>query len=149
MSNLPNDPVQELEIRNLIARAARAADIATDEQIESLYLDCFTNDAIWESRIAILPNGVSSVIRQGHEELKAAARERRDSGLQGPGANSMHLVMTSVVRIDGLHATAQSSFMLLGHLDERPTILAAGLYDDALRRADDGWRLAHRILSQP
>jgi hypothetical protein len=144
-----NDPADELQIRNLLAHVARAADTATDAELDSQYLDCFTQDAVWESRLATLPDGVSSATRRGRAELRTAALERRRSGLQGPGTHSMHLVMTSVVRIDGSSATAQSSFVLLGDLHEKAGIVAAGIYDDQLRRDEGRWRLAHRVLRQP
>ena len=94
----------EMEIRNLVARLAHLADMATDLDV---YLDCFTDDAVWE-----FPGSASENLghsrTEGKDQIAADRRERRADGFQGPGTNTRHVNTTLAVRVDGSD-TAEAS----------------------------------------
>lgn len=127
----------ELEIRNLIARLAQMADMATIDELDT-YLTCFTADAVWD---------MAGAKRSGHAEIRAGAEERRRTGQQGPGANSRHVITTQTVSFDGPHtATSDAYFLAVGDTTTAPTIKLIGHYHDTLRREDGRWKMAYRKI---
>jgi uncharacterized protein (TIGR02246 family) len=124
----------EREIRNLLARLGHLADYGDLD----VYLTLFTDDAIWER---------AGDRRQGLDDILTGARERRASGLQGPGTHSRHMNTTLWVAVDGSDtAEADSYFLFIQHTDTTPTVSMVGHYHDVLRRTDGGWKLAHRQI---
>ena len=130
------DPIaDELAIRNVIARVAQLADTGDLDE----YLTLFTEDASWE-----MP-GVAP--RQGHGDIRTGAEERRASKLQGPGANSRHVITTTAIWTDGDSATGRSYWMFVTNTIEQPTVSLIGQYDDTFVRTATGWRLARRAIT--
>ncbi len=133
----------DAEIRNVIARIAQTADTGTIEE----YIANFTDDAAWE-----MPDnpiiGVPGSVRKGHEEILVGVRERRGSGLQGPGSNTRHMLTTSAVTVESDdRATARSYFLFVGETATAPKILTVGQYDDVFVRGPAGWQLSHRVIT--
>lgn len=143
------DLADELQIRNLIARVAHAADTADPERLRSEYLDCFTDDAVFELRTSGSVGSAVAGVMRGKAEILASALDRRRIGLQGPGTHTMHVVTSTALHVGGDEARAQSSFMFLGRLNASPVIQVAGLYDDQFRKVQGKWRIAHRRAWHP
>lgn len=139
------DPAaDDAAIRSLIARIAHFADWQEDLEV---YLDLFTDDAVWEfpgdARQQVAPTLV-----QGRAAIRADREERRRSGFQGPGTATHHLVTTTVVDADGGDdASAWSYWLFVGDTTTEPRIRSLGRYDDRFRRTAGGWRLAHRTIT--
>jgi uncharacterized protein (TIGR02246 family) len=133
----------DAEIRTLLARIAQLADTGDLEE----YLTCFTEDAVW----AMPDNpavGMTANEKQGHAEILQGAQERRASGLQGPGAQSRHVLTTIAVTMDGdARATVRSYFMFFGTTSTAPTLRTMGQYDDVVVKGERGWQLAHRTIT--
>jgi len=129
--------IDESEIRNLLSRIAQLSDEGTLED----YIGCFTEDATW--------GGSGFPVRKGHEEILAGARERRGSGIAGPGSNSRHLISTSHFEIDGDTARARSIFLFYKDTLTTPRVDVMGVWEDDLRRTDEGWKLAGRTIVRP
>jgi len=124
----------EREIRNLLARMGHLADYGDLD----VYLTLFTDDAVWERE---------GDRRQGHADILTGAKERRASGLQGPGTRSRHMNTTMWVALDGSDtAEAHSYFLFIQDTDTAPRIGRCGHYHDTLKRTPDGWKLAHRRI---
>jgi uncharacterized protein (TIGR02246 family) len=116
--------LDQLEIRNLIARVAQLADHGDAEEYASL----FTEDASWE-----LPGGP----RHGRADILAGARERRSQRVTGPGSATRHVIATLAVRVeDATSATADSYFQFWRDTATSPTLFNMGHYRDILRRED-------------
>jgi 3-phenylpropionate/cinnamic acid dioxygenase small subunit len=135
----------ELEIRNLLARLAQLADAGeTDE-----YVSLLTDDVVW----GMPPNpaiGLPASERHGRDEIAAGQRERIAGGHQGVGSNTMHMISTVSVSfdLDGEDlATARSYFTFWADTAAAPVVRSAGRYVDTLRRTDDGWKLARRVIT--
>jgi hypothetical protein len=131
---MPDPIADELEIRNLIAKLARLADIGTMDE----YITVFTEDA--EMEIPGLPT------RSGHEGLRAGSEKGRAAGAYGPGSNALHFLAASEVTIDGDHASAVTPFVLFKNIQAVPALGGAGRYRDQFRRTADGWKFSHRRL---
>lgn len=127
--------VDELAVRNVLARIAQLADTGDLDE----YLTLFAPDASWE-----MP-GMPA--RSGHADLRQGAVDRRASGMQGPGTGTRHVLTTTAVTIDGDIATARSYWMFLADTTTQPTIRLTGQYDDVLRRASTGWQMARRVIT--
>jgi uncharacterized protein (TIGR02246 family) len=128
----------ELAIRNLIARLAHMADMASIDDLDR-YIACFTEDASWE-----MPGNE----RRGHEAIRAGARERRLSRAQGPGSNSRHVITTIAVDVDGTDtATSDAYFLAYANTTTSPTVNVMGHYHDTWSRTDEGWKLARRQIT--
>jgi ketosteroid isomerase-like protein len=128
----------ELEIRNLLSRVAQLAD--SDVELVD-YIAQFTEDAIWE--------GAGFPARKGHAEILAGVRERRGLGIQGPGTNTFHLLSTTAIDLDGDRASGRSVFHYYGNAHEKPELRLMGVYSDAFRRTEQGWKLAKRSVQSP
>lgn len=125
----------ELAVRNLLARLAQLADEGELDE----YIQLFTEDAIWAGG----PNFGS---RQGHAEILAGARERRESGTSGPGTHSRHVVTTSAVTVSGDRASARSVYHYYVKTDATPELASMGVYEDEFARTERGWCMAHRRI---
>jgi hypothetical protein len=119
-------------IRSLIGRAAHLGDEGSPDDYRTLY----TSDATWS---------MGDVTQTGVEEIVAATRERRVTGVSGPGTATRHLVVPLHVTVDGDTATAVSYFLFLGETTTTPTLRMFGTYTDDLTRTPDGWRIQRRV----
>jgi uncharacterized protein (TIGR02246 family) len=127
--------LDELEIRNLIARVAQLADHGDAEEYASL----FTEDGSWE-----FPGGP----RRGRADILAGARERRSQRVTGPGSATRHLIATVAVQVeDAATATADSYFQFWRDTATAPALFNMGHYHDELRREDGTWRIARREIT--
>ena len=133
----------DAEIRTLLARIAQLADTGDLDE----YLTCFTDDAVW----AMPDNpavGMTANEKRGHAEILQGARERRASGLQGPGTESRHVLTTVAITVESeTRATARSYFMFFGTTASNPTLRTMGQYDDVFVKGERGWQLAHRTIT--
>lgn len=106
---------------------------AVDTRDWTLFAHLFTTDAVWE-------------YSAGHERCAGpddiVARVR--ASIEGLDA-TQHFVTNHVVTVVGDTAT-HGCYYLAQHLRSGGRFLAAGRYADRLRRTDDGWRIATRVL---
>jgi hypothetical protein len=131
----------ELEIRNLIARIFHLADLEPDL---TEYVECFTDDAVWESASASAGAHTSNRL-VGREALRRDREQVRADGHQGPGTNTWHVITNIVVRVgDDGTAEAESYYVWVVEANVAPRVAAIGLYRDRFRRTEHGWKLAHR-----
>jgi 3-phenylpropionate/cinnamic acid dioxygenase small subunit len=133
----------DAEIRTVLARIAQLADTGDLDE----YLALFTEDAVW----AMPDNpavGMTANEKRGHAEILEGARERRASGLQGPGTDSRHVLTTVAVTLESANrATVRSYFQFFGTTSTAPTLRTMGQYDDVLVKGERGWQLAHRTIT--
>jgi 3-phenylpropionate/cinnamic acid dioxygenase small subunit len=137
-----HDVASQLEIRNVLARLAHYADSGETDK----YVALLTEDVVW----SMPPNpaiGLPASERRGHDEIAAGQRERVAASVQGPGSNTMHVLTTIGVEVDGDRATARSYFQYLTNTSTEPTLLNVGRYSDELRRTADGWQLSRRTVT--
>jgi 3-phenylpropionate/cinnamic acid dioxygenase small subunit len=133
----------DAEIRTLLARIAQLADTGDLDE----YITMFTDDAVW----AMPDNPAVGMVaneKRGHAEILEGARERRASGLQGPGSDSRHVLTTIAIAVESdVRATARSYFQFFGSTSTAPTLRTMGQYDDVLVKGERGWQLAHRTIT--
>lgn len=136
--------VDELEIRNLVARIAHTADMADDLDD---YLACFCEDAVWEFG-GNSHEGLNPVRVEGRDALRQDRLERRARGVQGPGTPNRHIITTLAVDVgtDGT-ARADSYFLLMTDTTGSPRIRNVGHYLDHYRRTSEGWKLDSRRIT--
>ena len=92
--------------------------------------------------------GLAGSVRRGAADIRAGVEERRAAGVQGPGANSRHVVGTIRVEHDGGDtATVHSYFTFWTDTATAPVARTIGAYEDTFRRTPAGWRLAHRVIT--
>lgn len=134
----PADPgrlaLDELAVRDLVARVARSAD---GDDVEA-YVRLFTPDASWE---------MPGAPRRGHDAIRAGSLERRAEGMIGPGSNTRHVVSTVTVDLDGDRAVAESTWQFWVDTTSAPRLTLMGTYRDHVVRAGDGWRLQRREIT--
>jgi 3-phenylpropionate/cinnamic acid dioxygenase small subunit len=139
---VPEDRIAaELDIRNLIAALAINADTGEIDEYGAL----FTEDAVWEMP-ANPAMGLEASVKKGRADIVAGVRERRASGVQGPGSGTWHSITTQQIEITGDEATGRVYYQFLGKVDGTPGVLTLGRYADRYVRTGDGWRLAHRVI---
>ncbi len=133
----------DAEVRSLLARIAQLADGGELDE----YISQFTDDAVWAMPANPLM-GMDASTRRGHDEILAGVRERRGSGVQGPGTNTRHVITTTAVQVqDADHATARSYYLFFGDTTTTPTLRTMGQYDDVFVRGEHCWQLAHRTIT--
>jgi ketosteroid isomerase-like protein len=131
------DAADAAEVRAVIARLAQLADTDTDDFEE--YLSLWAEDAV-----TVHPTDTA----HGHAEILARSRELRRRAVQGPGTDSMHVITTQWVRVEGDEATSRSYWLFYGRAGEpSPELRAMGAYDDTLVRTAGGWKLRRRLVS--
>lgn len=126
--------LDELEIRNLLARSAQASD---DGELDD-YIACMHEDAVW--------GGAGFPERRGHAAILEGAVGRRADGMAGPGSHTRHLISTSRIDVQGDTATARSIFLFYGNTHETPELRLMGVWEDEFLRTDEGWKLSRRTI---
>lgn len=93
-------------------------------------------------------DGVLAISPTIFHEGRAGLGEFVAASLSGYAGGTHHLTTNHAISIDGDHATARA-YLLAAHILDNPTRHAdgAGWYDMALRRTQEGWRLAHVTLT--
>ena len=133
-----------VEITELFHRIATAADVAADLDD---YMALMTSDVVFrfDSNPAA---GLAGVQYEGHADVRSGAQARRDSGMQGPGTGTMHIVSNTVVHtVEGDTARASVYWRFYRMQDNSPTLNSMGTYDNALRRVNGHWLLAERNVT--
>ncbi|MFD9194946.1 nuclear transport factor 2 family protein [Streptomyces phaeochromogenes] len=123
---------EEISVANVLYEFARLADEGTVEEIE----DLLAPDMVWE---------MTGTVWRGRAEVVSGLASLRELGYVGPGANTRHIVTNQQVTVEGEQATSVSRFLLVG-CSAQAEIRAVGGYQDRLRRVDDRWLMAHRIV---
>ncbi|WP_300265736.1 nuclear transport factor 2 family protein [Microbacterium sp.] len=134
---------EQLALIILIGRIAQLADSGDPDD----YLDCFTDDAVWDLTDATGLALETQTIR-GRAALLAGVRSRREAGLQGPGTHTRHDVSSIVIDVDGDRAQSRSYFRYYRQTNTQPELVAMGTYDDSFVRTPSGWRLQRRVISR-
>lgn len=122
--------VQEnwVEITALINRYAQAV----DSKDWGLYASCFTSDAVIDYSSA----GGS---RGGVAESTAWL-----ATMLASLSVSQHFVTNQVIEVKGADATCRAYFF--GVVGAEPSLIwVGGVYEDVLRRTEDGWRIAEMV----
>ncbi len=134
MSDSMQTVLDELEIRNLLARCTQLSD---DGSLGD-YIDCMHEDAVW--------GGTGFPERCGHQEILEGAEQRRADGIAGPGSHTRHLISTSHVDVRGEKANARSIFSFYGNTHQVPELRMMGVWEDEFMRTDRGWKLTRRTI---
>ncbi|MBX6388632.1 MAG: nuclear transport factor 2 family protein [Frankia sp.] len=127
--------VDDIAIRNLLARVARMSDTGTVDE----YVELFTDDAV----LAV----TGAPTRQGSAQMRAGTLALREAGATGPGSGTMHVLGTSEIAVDGDKAAAHTPFTFYRTVDGAAVLAGAGRYYDELVRTTSGWRLHHRRIA--
>lgn len=135
--------LQTTLISNVISRLAHAADFGTLEEYGALMAD----DVVWEypggSAVDLEPQ-----VRRGIGDVLTGARERRESGIQGPGTETRHVVTNVAVEPGDGQARSMAYWHYFGNTKGTPTLLATGIYRDRFVLMSTGdWVLAHRRIT--
>jgi hypothetical protein len=133
--------IDELEIRNVIARLAMATDLGDLDEYASL----FTGDGHLEMRAE---PGKPQVVppTKGRDAILAGGKKRRAEGMTGPGSHVAHTIQTCAVTVSGDAATAKTYVVIYKNTHTKPEPLSLRLYNDAFVRTSDGWKLASRYI---
>jgi ketosteroid isomerase-like protein len=126
----------EWEILKRLSEYAHAMDYGG----EDAWLDCFTEDGIWDVRGG--REGHPNRLFTGRVELGEFFRNRtRPSDL-----GDKHIAVEPLIVIDGDTATCASYMLVVREEDDGPSIIYSGRYLDTLVKESDGrWRFKHRI----
>ncbi len=126
-----------LAISNLIHRAALLNDGGSIDE----YLDCWTEDMVWER---------AGAERQDRSAFREAVASRRLGGRSGPGSGGCHLVLNLVVAVDTPFAATADFYMLfLSGAGAAPSLQSVYRNRDSLRKTPGGWRIAYRLIGVP
>ncbi|ASK89708.1 nuclear transport factor 2 family protein [Sphingorhabdus sp. SMR4y] len=121
-------------ISDLIARIALYSDTGSVDD----YAGLFTADAIWELRDTPKIEGIDAII--------AASKERRAQKVTGPGSDTRHVVLSSVIDRKDNKAQAVSIFQFYTGFSQSPKLHAMGIYKDRFQYREGQWFLSHRLI---
>lgn len=128
------------EITAVVNRYAQAV----DGKDWALYESCFTTDAEIDYSSA---GGARGGVAESTAWLAT---------MLAPLSVSQHFITNQVIDVKGAEATCRAYFFgVVGNQSEKESSLiwVGGIYEDRLRRTDDGWRIAElvdvRVWSTP
>jgi hypothetical protein len=124
---------------------------ALDYGLEAEFVDCFTEDALWDVR-PTRDSVRAELERNGrlpaHHQGRAALRQFAEAHTRPPERWHKHFVMDARIKVQGDEATAISYFMRVDgdRVGSGAYIRTFGRYRDQLvRGSDDRWRFRERI----
>ena len=129
-----------LEDERAILRNLHAYGQAIDYGDEATWVDCFTEDGVFDvrARLSHQPNRVV----QGRESLE----EFISRHTRAPELWHKHLLVEPLITVDGDTATCSSYLAVVMEHDDEPILRVFGRYRDTLARSPDGrWRFVERI----
>ena len=135
--------LQVLEDERAILQTLYQYGHAMDYGPDADFVDCFTDDGVWEIRMRRIPDGAFTCT--GRAEITASLEMQ--TSVRAPALYAKHLLIEPRIVLDGDAASVDSYFLRIEPRDDGPTqIVASGRYLDRLVRGDDGrWRFTHRI----
>lgn len=114
-----------------------------DYQLEDEWVDCFTEDATWQThRGPLVANGASEEQIRGR-----AALQRLFGGFSRPPQWwNKHILVQPRISVDGDRSVVHSYFMVLTAHQTGSFVRVFGRYRDRLARCPDGrWRFEERV----
>jgi len=120
------------EIRELYARYAHTIDNRRYDE----WLDCFTDDGVFES-----PRFGKHTGREGLRRFTAIYKDSLG------GAKPFHQITNVIFKIEGDSATGGCYLTYYHCKDGKAALSAAGTYTDRLRKVDGGWRFESRKVT--
>jgi len=139
--------IDEMAIRNIVARLAHFADLAEDL---TEYYSLWTEDGAFDLREAIgWKPGQKSLAKKvsGRAELQKDRNWLRSIGFQGPGTDVWHVNTTLSVSVHDDDTAEADSYFVLVNGRQPVGVLRVGHYHDTFRRTPEGWKLAYRIVT--
>ena len=122
--------LERLEIIDTVTAYATAV----DTRDWPLFASLFTADAVWEYPLAgERHSGPAAILARIQPSI-----ERLDA--------TQHFVSNHVVAVEA-DTARHTCYFLAQHLRDGGRFLAAGRYEDELRRVDGAWRIAARTLT--
>jgi hypothetical protein len=133
--------IDELEIRNVIARIAVTTDGGSLEE----YAAQFSEDAHLEMRVE---PGKPSVVppTKGRAAILASSTKRRADGISGPGTHMAHAIQTCAVTVTGDTAKGRTYVVIYKNTHAVPEPVGLKVYNDDFVRTPEGWKLAVRYI---
>lgn len=129
-----------LEEERSIQRRLYAYGHAIDYGDEDEWVDCFTEDGVFDVR-GRLP-GHTALVVSGREAL----REFAAGHTRPPERYHKHLVIQPVIALEGDRATCTSYFLVVMEHEGRPVLRVFGRYRDRLVKEEGGrWRFEERV----
>lgn len=122
------------QIRSLLGKIGQYSDAAPLDE----YMELLAEDAVWGIR--------GGQALSGHAEILAAAKQRRINKITGPESDCIHVVTTSIIDVDGIHATGQSVFQFYSDVSHSPWLVAMGRYHDEFQKIQSRWKLKARDI---
>jgi ketosteroid isomerase-like protein len=128
MDSINREVIEKAQIRELLARLARAVDRVDEEGIRA----CYTEDG-----------------QENHGPFAGSAAEFARNDFRSSDANrgASHQLAQSLIEIDGDRATSETYFQcvqLVGSRNGLTELVTWGRFLDHLRRDADGWRITRR-----
>lgn len=131
--------LQALEDERLILQRLYEYGHSIDYGRKKEWLDCFTEDGVF----AVHRGTPLSETYRGHAELSAFIGQHT----KAPAQYHKHLMIEPRVVIESSSAHADSYFVRLDQVGDRPVLRSFGRYrDDLLRCADGLWRFRQRVV---
>lgn len=120
-------------------RLAQTIDYGAHEQ----WVDCFTDDAVFEMVEVRGTTRTTKVRHQGAEALAAFIPGHTCA----PDYYHKHMTTVPIIEVDRDHASADSYFARIDAGEDGPFLWSFGRYRDQFRRGADGaWRVSRRTL---
>lgn len=150
---MAQDVSQAADLATLLAereilRTMHQYSLAVDYSIEDRWVDCFTEDGVYEVDFPELPEKQKTMRSdlRGREALQRFAAARAE-GMRAEkrAVFQKHLPLVPLIDVHGDEATVVSHFVGLDREDGLPVVRDIGRYDDTFVRCEDGrWRIKRR-----
>jgi hypothetical protein len=130
----------ERAILDTLSRYGHTIDHGPDEE----WLDCFTEDGVWDARPgAGIGGAAGGILCRGQDELRAFIATHTHA----PERWHKHLLVEPRIRLDGDAADVLSYWVRIDLSDAGIYMRGFGRYVDHLVRCTDGrWRIQERVI---
>jgi hypothetical protein len=132
--------LQAVEDHIAIERLLMEYGRALDRRDFATYSQLFATNGEWSGSLGTF---------RGPAAIKAAMEKSFRDSKPAPVPTNFHVLTNAIIDVNGDRATAWSKWTFMNMVDNKPTVVLAGQYEDTLIREGGRWKFLRRTAQTP
>jgi hypothetical protein len=141
-SELTQRAIDEITIRNIIAKSA----VLQDSGFMQEYTELFVEDGIWELRGPPRVPALFPAKMQGRDTMLSVLNKLAASNFIGPTSHRYHVKILTAIDVEGDTASSTTYGTSCVTKDGKSEMGAMLIYRDTFLRRADGWKIVTRYV---